>query len=1288
MKKRISREGFSLYALFVFIGILFSSAFHNTCSAQSKTLPDNYNALIQQADQALAAKDYATALFLFDRATNAKPELTYARDKINQINALLNADASLRPQLFENIIIKAENLYKLKQYPEAKAAYQQAVLIDPEARFPKDRLAEIRLLYTDPEDEAYFKDAVANGDKALLTNAYDKALKFYETALGIKPEAGAIKDKIATAAKQRDAAIRTREQSEQIIAGADQLLQSGKRTEARAEYQKALAITPGNNYISQKIQEIDNYDSQVKLIQETYDKAIDQADKFYLNRDFASARLKYQEALKAKPGARYPKEMLEKAKTGETQLQSDQQQYEAALASAEAFLKSGDTETALNGFKSASALMPGEAYPKTKIAEIESLLNKQNDDKQAYEKAIQSGDQAFDKKKYDIASGFYQNALSLQPGAKYPADKLNEIAGMATLRKSQEVSYKNSLSEADQLFEKSKFAEAITAYYKCLEIKPDETYPQQRIAEAQQKITSARDKETNYAAAIAEGDKQFSEQKYDEALAAFKQAASVKPAEKYPENKIAEINRILSKLKADQDKYTLAIQTGDKALGAGNLTLALASFKEALALQPDQQYAKEKISEVNNLLAAQLKNNEVYATTLKAADQLYDSKEYERARVSYAEALALKKNESYPAEQISRIDKIIEGQRSAEENYNRTIAEADQNFNNRNYPQAITFYQKALSQKPSETYPKSQVDKANALIAAQKKQDDEYLSALTVADQHFENKDYPAAITEYKKALEIKSSETYPAEKIAASEKEITLLQARQETYNTAMAEGEKQYALQAYENALAAYKKANATLPAEKLPAQKIAEIQTILDKINANNQRYDKAIATADQFYSTAKYREALEPYQTASTLKPGETYPQQQIERINQKLAEQKKIDDDYQQLIADAATKLSEGNYDASKTAYARAGTLKPLETLPKEKIAEIEGILAAQKRLDENYGKTLQTAAELYTSKDLQGAVKAYQSAQLLKPAEKFPQERIQAIEAEIKVLDDNYLKFIALGDSKLASENLAEALNAYQEATQIKPGEAYPKNKISEINRTLAAQKEEQEKMYTAYVSEGNKLAAARDYNGAISSYTEAAGIKPAETYPAQRIAELKKINEELELARRAEYNKALGEADKLYNTKIFDLAIDAYEAASLISPNDPYPGQQIDKIRKYMTDHAIQDLDSQTLLISAGSEKKFSFSPVEPRLRKNNYILLKARSAGDTAPKVYLNYGKDGQKNGGIVIRSLDKTSLNDYIIRISVQDKWYREDNNWISLFVETGAVEITKVQIAAGD
>ncbi|MFZ4548049.1 MAG: hypothetical protein ACOYN4_11470, partial [Bacteroidales bacterium] len=544
------------------------------------------------------------------------------------------------------------------------------------------------------------------------------------------------------------------------------------------------------------------------------------------------------------------------------------------------------------------------------------------------------------------------------------------------------------------------------------------------------------------------------------------------------------------------------------------------------------------------------------------------------------------------------------------------------------------------------------------------------------------------AITEYRKALTMKPSEKYPVEKIAEAEKEIASVKEKQLAYDKAVADGDKKLQAKEYKNALTAFKNASLAKPGEQYPTSKITEIEAIIAKQNTDNSNYTDAITLADNFFKEQKFREAMEPYQRATTIKPLEKYPQEQIVAINKFLAEQKKIDDDYQKLITDAETQLKANKYNEAKAIFESASALKPSEKLPKDKIAEIEGILSDIKLKDEKYTKALTTAAEFYAAKNADAAIKSYEEASLLKPSEKYPQERISAIKVELKAIDDTYNKAIALGDSKLASKSLMEALNAYQNALEIKPTESFPKTKITEINTLLLAQKEEMEKMYTSYIADGDALVNGKDYSGAKSAFTKAAGIKPDESYPKQRLTEINKIVEEIELTRKAEYTKALGEADKLYNTKIFDQAIDAYEAAAKINPADSYPENQINKIRKYISDHAIQDLYSQAFQITEGNEKKFTFSSIEPRLRKNNYILLKARSTGKSSPKVYLNYGKDSQKNGGIVLRSLDKTVISDYMIRISVQDKWYREDNNWISIYVETGDVEITKVQIAAGD
>jgi len=421
MKNRIPRKGLSIFPFLIIFGIFLAPAFQNTGFAQVKPESSPYTALLQEADKALAAKDYANALLLYDKAAHTKPDLKYAPGKITEIKALLDADADTRAQIFENIILKAENLYGQNNYPQAKTEYQKALLIDPESQFPKDRLAEIRAKYTDPDDQVFFNDAVADGDKALAVAEYDKAVTFYETALAVKPDSKAVKDKITSARKQQEDARLKAEQTGKFIAAGDKLMQSGKRPEARAEYQKAIDLTPSSAYAKQKLQEIDSYTSNVKALQEAYEKAVEQADQYYISRDFTSARLKYQEALKAKPEARYPKEMLEKTKTGESQLQSDQQKYDAALASAESFLRSNDFEAAITAYRSASEIKPAETYPKTRIAEIEARQNNLLQGRQAYDLALKNGDQAFGENKYDAALAFYRQALSLIATEKYPA---------------------------------------------------------------------------------------------------------------------------------------------------------------------------------------------------------------------------------------------------------------------------------------------------------------------------------------------------------------------------------------------------------------------------------------------------------------------------------------------------------------------------------------------------------------------------------------------------------------------------------------------------------------------------------------------------------------------------------------------------------------------------------------------------------------------------------------------------------------------------------------------------
>jgi len=313
---------------------------------------------------------------------------------------------------------------------------------------------------------------------------------------------------------------------------------------------------------------------------------------------------------------------------------------------------------------------------------------------------------------------------------------------------------------------------------------------------------------------------------------------------------------------------------------------------------------------------------------------------------------------------------------------------------------------------------------------------------------------------------------------------------------------------------------------------------------------------------------------------------------------------------------------------------------------------------------------------------------SYNKASLLKPEESYPKEKTAEIQARIKAIDDRYNKALSEGDTKLSAKNYADALNAYQQAIEIKPEQKYPKDQIELINASLVREKEEQEKMYTAYNAEGDKLLAALDYVGAKSAFVKASGLKPAEQYPKDKLQEINKVLEERALVVKEAYDKAVVEADKLYANKVLDQAIDAYDKAALLKPDETYPGEMVRKIKQYITDHSIKDINTGMVLIAAGDEKKFSFTSLEPRQKTNNYVMIRARATGNIVPKVYFNYGRDNTKNGGIVLRTISSRDGVDYLIRLTGQDKWYREDNNWVSIYTEGSGVEISRIQVSQGD
>ena len=661
--------------------------------------------------------------------------------------------------------------------------------------------------------------------------------------------------------------------------------------------------------------------------------------------------------------------------------------------------------------------------------------------------------------------------------------------------------------------------------------------------------------------------------KYDEAKSGFNEALGLKPNEKYPKDKLAEIDAALAKELGEKelnDKYNAAISKADGALSGKDYTNAKAGYNEALGLKPNEKYPKDKLAEIEKALAdiaakdkADKELNEKYTAAIAKADKALADKKYPDAKSGYTEALGLKKDEQYPKDKLAEIDAAIAkelGDKKLEENYKAAIAKGDKALSSKDYENAKAGYNEALGLKSAEQYPKdklAEIDKAMGDAAAEKDRlakekelEEKYKAAITKGDAALGTKKYDEAKAGYNEALGLKPNEKYPKDKLAEIDAALAKELGEKELndkYNAAISKADGALSGKDYTNAKAGYNEALGLKPNEKYPKDKLAEIEKVLADIAAKdkadkelNEKYTAAIAKADKALADKKYPEAKSGYTEALGLKKDEQYPKDKLAEIDKllagdaaekdRLAKEKETEEKYKAAIAKGDAALNSKIYDAAKTEYTTASGLKPTEQYPKEKLAEIEKILADISKageLESNYKSAISKGDASFNSKEYQTAKVSYTEASNLKPSEKYPKDQLAKIEVFIaeqnkdKESKERYDAAIAKADGLFSSKDYPGAISGYKEAQAIKPNEVYPASKISECNKLMddEARSKDKEQKYSATIANADKLFDAKEYRKSKDAYTSASLLKPSEQHPKDRIIEIdailkKKANE------------------------------------------------------------------------------------------------------------------------------------------------------------------------------
>lgn len=424
----------------------------------------------------------------------------------------------------------------------------------------------------------------------------------------------------------------------------------------------------------------------------------------------------------------------------------------------------------------------------------------------------------------------------------------------------------------------------------------------------------------------------------------------------------------------------------------------------------------------------------------------------------------------------------------------------------------------------------------------------------------FREKAWQQAIDAWKEALHIKPGEQEIEEKIKIARKEYELEQERKaaearnlQTYRLLIASGDSLFLLQQYSEARGKYAEARNIKSTETYPIQKIEEIDKILLQLaqaekaateqKARQERYAGIIREADQAFSAKQYNEAESKYKEALALQVEKEYPESQLKKLAEirsqeaeRMKQEALLNDNYNKLIVAADNHFHARSYEKALAVYREAADLKPSENYPKDMIAKTENALQlarqqaeaeaekqrqeAQRKAElmEKYSRIIAEADIAFKAENYAIARTRYTEADQVGTGLEYPKQQIKAIDGIVN--SSKYQQKLAefkknreMAEKALQAKNYASARFYYQKASAILP---IDKEKIAaqieEIDKQIEAEHQAAvEKEYRQYITKADQAYQEKSYAIAKFYYQKALDVKGNDIYAREKLAEIEK---------------------------------------------------------------------------------------------------------------------------------------------------------------------------------
>lgn len=1157
-----------------------------------------YLQAIQLADQALASNDLERAKIQYQEAIRFKGAETYPKNKLAEISV-----SEANEIKFEGLVSQAEKAFSDNNFDEALNSFNQALAIKPQDKAVLKRIDDIQTILNQQLTDKGYTDLITQADQFYQSNQFDLSASAYNKALQVKKSEPYPKEQV-----QKIGSYQT------LIKKADKLFDSNDYDGSKGIYNEALALIPDATYALGRIAEIDKRLGEKRLIEEkaktellAYNEALQNADQLFIAQKYSESLNKYKEASTIKPAENYPKKRIKEVETIldgiAKEMARKEQEYQAIIAQADRLMSSKDYLNSKNEYQKAVVLKPEDTYPKEQIKKIDDTLAE---------------------------------------------IKRQEEDRIRNEHEKRDQEFNQAMAAADQSFESNDFKTAKTGYQSALVIKPTDPTAKEKLGKTEAKLAEIARLTQAYNKAIDQGNSQLTAKKYPEAKEKYQEALQYLPDSEYPKQQIAKIDELLNQLEAEvqvQQNFDQALAEGENLLKAKELTKAKDAFMKAYNLIPSEPVPPKRISEITALLAEQTRKDselkatlEVYQAAIQKADKHFGNKEYTLAKLAYNEALLIKPDEKYPVDQLALIDVLLKKQ--IEQNYKDAITRADNSFNANQLDEAATSYKEALKFKKGDQYATNRLkeieQRKSDLVAENnrlKKLEDQYNTLIADANKDFNNKVYPDSKGKYQKALTLKPAESYPKDQIAKIDQILAEQQNAEETnkkYNQFIKDAEVAFKQNKLKEARDLFQNGSNLKPNEPLPPLRIAEIDEMLAQLDetaklkamedaqrlakekADRQQYENDIAAGDKAFTAKEYKTARLHYSSALTVMSNEKYPKDQIakidelllqEEMNKSVAQRKAAQDSllkvknqlFDAALASAKDHEQNNRYNQAIEKYNEAISIKPEQRPTIQKyIKEIEDRIQLLAKRDQDYQVVIKLADNYFTKTDLENALTQFKKASTIKPDEEYPKTQISLIESQLATREESYSAAIKNGDEAFDASDWANAKTAYTSALEIKPKEQYPLNRLKEVNQkiseaNLAAIKNDAEnKAYKEAIEKAQNLLDQDQLTSSRTQFQVAQTLKPNETLPAEKIAEIdalleKRNNDRLAQAQREldeKYRQAISVADISYKEKSYPTAKIQYQQALLIKPEEAYPKDQMALIDKLIREAKVAETE------------------------------------------------------------------------------------------------------------